>query len=267
MSIDVAMHDRRDGVEEGERVLAGERADRLGQRGRGEGAGRDDDAVPLRRRQAAISSRTISISGCAASAAVIAAEKPSRSTASAPPAGTWLASAARMTSEPSRRISSCSRPTALCLAIVGAERIGADQLGERRRSCARRSRAPAASRAAPPARRARDLPGGLGAGEPAADDMDHVCSIVAHASNYHYCQPIIDRLIRTRGGIERNRTAWHWPWQRRAGFSGAGKSAQAQVTKKSAAVSARLRSMMANCVAPPAALPLESKISAPVASL
>ena len=61
-----------------------------------------------------ISSRTISTSGCPASAAVIAAEKPSRSTASAPPAGTWLASAARITSELSRRISSCRSPTALC---------------------------------------------------------------------------------------------------------------------------------------------------------
>ena len=54
----------------------------------------------------AISSRTISIRGCAVSAWVMAAEKPSRSTASAPPAGTWLASAARITSELSRRISS-----------------------------------------------------------------------------------------------------------------------------------------------------------------
>ena len=41
------------------------------------------------------------------------AENRSRSTASAAPAGTRLASAARMTSEPSRRISSFSRPTAL----------------------------------------------------------------------------------------------------------------------------------------------------------
>ena len=62
----------------------------------------------------ATSPRTSVISGWAASAAVTAAEKPSRSTASAPPAGTWWLSAARMISEPSRRISSCSRPTALC---------------------------------------------------------------------------------------------------------------------------------------------------------
>ena len=45
--------------------------------------------------------------------AVTRAEKPCRSTASAPPAGTRLASAARMMSESKRRISSLSRPQAL----------------------------------------------------------------------------------------------------------------------------------------------------------
>ena len=45
------MHDRRDGVEEGQRVLAGDPADGVGQRGRGERAGRDDHVVPVRRRQ------------------------------------------------------------------------------------------------------------------------------------------------------------------------------------------------------------------------
>ena len=109
------MHDRRDGVEEGERVLAGQLADRLGERGRGERPGGDDDAVPIRRRQPAISSRRISISGWAASAAVTA---PSRSPRGRPrarrrPAPDWRRQA-RMISEPSRRISSCSRPTALC---------------------------------------------------------------------------------------------------------------------------------------------------------
>ncbi|MGY3458821.1 hypothetical protein ACVWW5_004271 [Bradyrhizobium sp. LM3.4] len=64
----------------------------------------------------ATSSRAISIRGWSLSALVTAAEKPSRSTASAPPAGTWLASAARMISESRRRISACSRPTALLAA-------------------------------------------------------------------------------------------------------------------------------------------------------
>ena len=47
----LAMHDRRDGVEKGERVFAGERADGGGEIGRGERAGGDDDAVPFVRRQ------------------------------------------------------------------------------------------------------------------------------------------------------------------------------------------------------------------------
>ena len=46
------MHDRRDRVEEGERVLAGRGADGVGERRRGERPGRDDDAVPVRGRQA-----------------------------------------------------------------------------------------------------------------------------------------------------------------------------------------------------------------------
>src|ERR1700716_3031656 len=63
-----------------------------------------------------ISPRWMSIRGWSCNAVVTAAENPSRSTARAPPAGTWLASAARMVSEPSRRISACSSPTALLAA-------------------------------------------------------------------------------------------------------------------------------------------------------
>ena len=43
----LAMHDRRDSVEESECVFAGAGADCLGQRRRGEGTGGDDDIVPL----------------------------------------------------------------------------------------------------------------------------------------------------------------------------------------------------------------------------
>ena len=62
---------------------------------------------------ALISWRTIVTSGCAASVCVISAANRSRSTARAAPAGTRLISAARMTSDPSRRISSFNSPTAL----------------------------------------------------------------------------------------------------------------------------------------------------------
>src|SRR5262249_58524886 len=43
----VAVNDRGDGIEEGERVLAGEPGDRFGERWRGQRSGGDDDAVPI----------------------------------------------------------------------------------------------------------------------------------------------------------------------------------------------------------------------------
>ena len=58
------------------------------------------------------SARIISILGSFSSLSVIYLAKPSRSTASAPPAATRLISALSMTSEPSRRSSSFRRPTA-----------------------------------------------------------------------------------------------------------------------------------------------------------
>jgi hypothetical protein len=98
------MDDRGDGIEEGEGVSAGEVRGPVAMITLSQSAGGSP----------AISSRRMSISGCAVSATVTASAKPSRSTASAPPAGTWFASAARMISEPRRRISACSSPTALC---------------------------------------------------------------------------------------------------------------------------------------------------------
>ncbi len=62
---------------------------------------------------AVTSSRHTVMRGWLAIASVIVCANRSRSTASAAPAGTRLSSAARMTSEPRRRISSFSRPTAL----------------------------------------------------------------------------------------------------------------------------------------------------------
>ena len=59
------------------------------------------------------SSRTIVIAGWPPTAEVMALANASRSTANAAPAGTRVASAQRMTMEPSRRISSLRTPTAL----------------------------------------------------------------------------------------------------------------------------------------------------------
>ncbi len=60
-----------------------------------------------------ISPRSTPISGCPAIARVTPSANCSRSTASAAPAGTRTPSATRITSDPSRRISSLSSPTAL----------------------------------------------------------------------------------------------------------------------------------------------------------
>ena len=67
------------------------------------------------------SSWTISTRGCARSVFVIQAEKPSRSTASALPAGTRCRSALFMIRESSMRISSLSTPTALSRASLRSE--------------------------------------------------------------------------------------------------------------------------------------------------
>ena len=92
----LGVHDRRDGVEERQLGLAGQRARIAAARaGRGEGAGGDDHARPS---QAAAGRRPRRARcGCAGAprgARVTASAKPSRSTASAPPAGVWCASAA-----------------------------------------------------------------------------------------------------------------------------------------------------------------------------
>src|SRR5262249_36757596 len=118
------MDDRRDGIEEGERVFARHGPYRRGKGGRGERTSRDDDAVPCGGREGrALRPRPGRQRGGAEAppagardggGPAGAGESRWRSRATAPPAGTWLASPARITSEPSRRISSCRRPTALC---------------------------------------------------------------------------------------------------------------------------------------------------------
>ena len=79
--------------------------------------------------RASTSSRTIVMSGCVGERVGDVSANRSRSTASAAPAGTRLASAARMTSEPSRRISSFEQADGV-IELVAAEGVAADELGE-----------------------------------------------------------------------------------------------------------------------------------------
>ena len=121
-----------------------------------------------------ISARRTSIRGWSSSALVTAAENPSRSTASAPPAGTWLASAARMISEPSRRISACSRPTALLAASSERnefEHTSSARLSVRCASVIRWGRISCRTTGTPDI---GDLPGGFRTGKAGADDMHWV---------------------------------------------------------------------------------------------
>ena len=68
----LVMHDRRDGVEERQRLLARQAAHGFGQRRRGEGAGGDDGRAPVGRRQAGdLFSRAMAMLGCASSVRVM----------------------------------------------------------------------------------------------------------------------------------------------------------------------------------------------------
>ena len=118
--------------------------------------------------------RSMVISGCASSARSVTRVGESRRgppPARRPPAPGWRRPQRRMM-EPQRRISACSRPTALYSAIVGAEGVGADQLrqtlGLVRGGGAHRAHLVQHHRHAG----LGDLPGGFGAGEPAADHVN-----------------------------------------------------------------------------------------------
>ena len=177
------MHDRRDRVEEGERRLVGE-----GRRTASASAGEVRGPVAtITESQAAggspaTSARSIVTSGCASSRAVTSAEKGSRSMASALPAGTAWRSAVAMISPPAARISQCRSPTAFCSS--SSERKEFEQTSSASPPVLW-AKVPTTGRiSCSTTRHARlgDLPGGLGAGHAAADDVN--------GSALHPCAPL-----------------------------------------------------------------------------
>ena len=130
----------------------------------------------------ATSSRRISISGWAVIAASTALLKPSRSTASALPAGTRCASAVAMISEPSRRISSCSRPMALPSASSERNELEQTSSASRDVECAGVIRSGRISCRTAAHAGASQLPGRLASGEAAADHVDRQVAGGTHAS-------------------------------------------------------------------------------------
>lgn len=168
----LAVDDGGDRIEEGERIFAGEGADRLGEGGRGEGPGGDHDAVPVVGRQAGdflaadFDERVgldLRLDGGGKSVPVDRQR--------APPAGTWLTSAeAMMIFQPQRRISAWSRPTAL----FSSRQTGTSWSRRARRgfrSDAHRCRAPG-DLVQNDGHAVRRPPGGLGTGQSAANDMN-----------------------------------------------------------------------------------------------
>ena len=165
------MHDRRDGVEEGERVLARERADRGGEIGRGERAGGDDDAVPFLRRQRHFAARQrnerlrrqrrrnrirepVAVHGKRAAGGNLLAVRRAHD----------------QRAEPAHF--GVQQADCVVFLVVGAERIRADQfsvaIGLVRGGRAQRPHFMQLDRDAG----LRQLPGGFRAGEAAADDVD-----------------------------------------------------------------------------------------------
>ena len=126
-----------------------------------------------------------------------------RSHAGPPPArrrpASLCASAARRISEPARRISSCSRPTALFSQSSERKRIGADQFGQAvGLMCASVPRTGRISCSTTRAPASRGLPRRLAAGQAAADDVE-----IAHGRSDRPCagraQPQIGGLRSIHG--------------------------------------------------------------------
>ena len=120
----------------------------------------------------AISPRSSVIIGWAASSADTAAENPSRSTASAPPAGTWFASAVLMMSESEPAHFGVQQADGIVLMVIGTKRIRTHQfciaISFMDRGCAQWAHFMQDNRNPG----LRQLPGRLRTGQAAANDMN-----------------------------------------------------------------------------------------------
>ena len=184
----VAMHDRRDRIEERERVLAGDAPDRLRELGRGQRAGRDDHVaggrIGQRRHRLAADldqhlglQRVLHVRG---ETVPIDRERAARR------------QLVRIARAHDKRVAAphllVQQPDRVVQAVVGAERVGADQLGERAGLV--RGGRPARAHLVEDHRNTglRQLPGRLAAGEPATDHVDRLGHRVTSASPSYISQ-------------------------------------------------------------------------------
>ena len=177
-------------------------ADRVRQRRRGQRSGRDDGRRPFFRRQ---SGDFLAADGDARmrtrARRVTARENPSRSTASAPPAGSRCASARSQDQRAGAAHLLMQQADRIVFPIVGPERVGADEF----RKPVRLMRVGSAHRAHlvqnDLAARLRCLPGCLAARQSAADDVDYVCHDAAIANAGILFQPRARRSQHTLRAI------------------------------------------------------------------
>ena len=168
----LAVDDRRDGVEEGERRLARQLEDRLGERGRGEGAGGDDHGGPFLRRQAG---DLAALDGDERMRFERRRDRVGEAVAvdGQRAAGRHLIGVAFGHDQRAQRAHLLMQQAdRVGFGIVRAEGVGADELGKAFGlvgvGAANRAHLVQHDRNAG----LGDLPGGFGAGEAAADDMD-----------------------------------------------------------------------------------------------
>ena len=173
------MHDRRDGIEESESGFTGERADGIGKVFGRKRAGGDDDVVPVGRRRrdflAPDFDQRLAFKRrgdrCGKAVAIDRERAAGRKLMR-------IGRAHDQRAEPAHF--GVQKSDGARLRVVGAERIGANELGEvsglMRCGRAHRPHFVHYNRHAP----ARDLPGGFGTGKAAADHVNG-CKSVCHA--------------------------------------------------------------------------------------
>ena len=188
--------DGSDGVEEGQRFLAGKATDCLGQWRRSEGAGGDDNAVPRLRGQAgdlAAFHGDERVSGDRLGHRASEAVAVHRQRAARRHLVRVGATQDQRTAAPHLLV---QQPDRVVLRVVRPEGVGADQLGELV-GAVRLGRADRPHLVQHDGNAALDeLPRGFGPGEAAADDVNGGKGRVDHISNFHKVAEQVDRRCR-----------------------------------------------------------------------
>ena len=168
------VHDGGDGVEEGERGLVGEGADGLGERRRGERAGGDDDAGPVGGREAGDLGAVDGDEGVGLEAGGDLGGEGLAVDGERAAGGDGVAVGGGDDEAAGGAHLPVQQADGVLLVVVGAEGVGADELGQGVGLVGEGADRGAHLVQDDGHAHLGGLPGGLGAGEAAADDVDRV---------------------------------------------------------------------------------------------